>query len=77
MQFVLFGRPLRAASALHLGLTNHNACHLQIPAAERRHVGRKRMTKDQPSAVAFTEKLTDRFGDGQNGLPVLLLYGSW
>ena len=34
----------------------------QIRAAERRPVCSKQLTKDQPSAVAFTKRLTDPFG---------------
>ncbi len=41
---------------------DHYAGHVQLQAAERRPVCRKRMMKDQPSAVAFVKKLTSPFG---------------
>ena len=41
---------------------DHYAGHVQLRAAERRPVGRKRMMKDQPSAVVFAKTVTDRLG---------------
>jgi hypothetical protein len=50
---------------------DHYAGHVQLRAAERRPVGRKQMTKDQPSAVAFTKTVNRSFRtEGVNIHPI-------